>query len=145
MKNEQTIKSILDWFKLAKPNPTNKDISTQVGCHFEEVSEMLDVLRCFRTGQYIADTSQVYKETEGIDIRSFIDKKEMLDALCDQIVTALGVGYMLGFDMQGALAEVNRSNWSKFENGKPVINENGKIMKGKDYTEPKLTPYLNNE
>lgn len=142
MKNEQTIKSILDWFALAKPNPTNEDISTQVGCHFEEVSEMLDVLHCFRTGQYIADTSQLYKETKGIDIRSFIDKKEMLDALCDQIVTALGVGYMLGFDMQGALTEVNRSNWSKFENGKPIFNEYGKIMKGKDYTEPELSEYL---
>lgn len=43
-----------------------------------------------------------------------MDKKALLDALCDQIVTALGVGYMMGFDMEGALAEVNRSNYTKF-------------------------------
>ena len=30
--------SILDWFKEAKPNPTIRDIATQVGCHFEEVA-----------------------------------------------------------------------------------------------------------
>ena len=65
-----------------------------------------------------------------------------MDALCDQLVTICGVGYMLGFDMLGALAEVNRSNFSKFENGKPVFNEQGKIVKGKHYSKPDLKPFL---
>lgn len=37
-------------------------------------------------------------------------------------------------NVPGALAEVNRSNYSKFEDGEPVFNENMKVMKGKDYT-----------
>ena len=70
-------------------------------------------------------------------------KEDLLDALCDQIVTAIGVGYMAGFDMAGALQEVIRSNASKFENGKPLFDENGKIRKGKDYTQPELAQFVN--
>lgn len=69
-------------------------------------------------------------------------KADLLDALCDQIVTAIGVGYMAGFDMAGALREVIRSNASKFENGKPLFDENGKIRKGKDYTPPELAQFV---
>jgi predicted HAD superfamily Cof-like phosphohydrolase len=67
---------------------------------------------------------------------------ELLDALCDQIVTAVGVAYMMGMDIEGALAEVNRSNWSKFEGGVPVFNEQGKIAKGVEYTPPELSDYI---
>lgn len=66
----------------------------------------------------------------------------LLDSLADQIVTATGVGTFLGMNVPGALAEVNRSNYSKFEDGEPVFNENMKVMKGKDYTPPDLTPYI---
>lgn len=66
----------------------------------------------------------------------------ILDSLADQIVTATGVGTFLGMDVPGALAEVNRSNYSKFENGEPIFNENKKVMKGKDYTPPDLTPFV---
>lgn len=69
-------------------------------------------------------------------------KVGFLDALADQIVTATGVGTFLGMNVPGALAEVNRSNYSKFEDGEPVFNENKKVMKGKDYTPPDLTPYI---
>lgn len=66
----------------------------------------------------------------------------ILDSLADQIVTATGVGTFLGMNVPGALAEVNRSNYSKFEDGEPVFNENMKVMKGKDYTPPDLSPYI---
>ena len=67
---------------------------------------------------------------------------ELLDALCDQIVTAVGVAYMMGMDIEGALAEFNRSNWSKFEGGVPVFNEQGKIAKGAEYTPSELSGYI---
>lgn len=70
------------------------------------------------------------------------DKTELLDALCDQIVTAVGVAHMFGMNIEGALTEVNRSNWSKFVNEAPVFDENGKIAKGPDYTPPDLTEFL---
>lgn len=66
----------------------------------------------------------------------------VLDSIADQIVTATGVGTFLGMNVPGALAEVNRSNYSKFEDGEPIFNENKKVMKGKDYTPPDLTPYI---
>ena len=69
-------------------------------------------------------------------------RRELLDALCDQIVTAVGVAYMLGMDIQGALNEVNRSNWSKFVDGKAVFNEQGKIAKSENYTPPQLVEFV---
>ncbi|MEG9499874.1 hypothetical protein [Mannheimia indoligenes] len=62
--------------------------------------------------------------------------------LCDQIVTAIGVAYMFGMDIQGALKEVADSNDSKFENGEPVFNEQGKIAKGKHYFSPNLKQFI---
>ena len=66
----------------------------------------------------------------------------VLDSLADQIVTATGVGVFLGMNVPGALDEVNRSNYSKFENGEPVFNENKKVMKGKGYTPPDLSKFI---
>lgn len=70
------------------------------------------------------------------------DRTELLDALCDQIVTATGIGTFLGMNVPGALSEVNRSNYSKFVNGEPIFNENQKVMKGPDYTPPDLTSFI---
>lgn len=70
------------------------------------------------------------------------DRAELLDALCDQIVTATGIGTFLGMNVPGALSEVNRSNYSKFVNGEPIFNENQKVMKGPDYIPPALTLFI---
>ena len=66
----------------------------------------------------------------------------LLDSLADQVVTAIGVAHCAGMDFPGALAEVNRSNWSKFENGAPVFLTGGKIGKGEFYTPPNLTDFV---
>ena len=81
---------------------------------------------------------------ESVDkyIKDF-DDVELLDAICDQIVTAVGLGYMMGFDVQGALKEVIRSNNSKMVDGKFIFDENGKIDKPNSFSEPNLKPYLN--
>lgn len=70
------------------------------------------------------------------------DRAELLDALCDQIVTATGIGTFFGMNVPGALSEVNHSNYSKFVDGNPIFNENQKVMKGPDYTPPVLTPFI---
>lgn len=139
------------WFEIAVPNPTSKNISTQIGCHLEEVVEMLDVLQTKYPGyknklddarKHLRFVSNLLKQEEGSFFIKEEDRKELLDALADQIVTATGVGTFLGMNVPGALAEVNRSNYSKFEDGEPIFNENKKVMKGKDYTPPELTPYI---
>lgn len=145
MKTE--IEQILDWFKAAVPNPTDENLCVQVGCHYEEIGEMAGVLMDDDAEYETGYCAKIYKEAREEEKGFFIglnkdEKTELLDALCDQIVTAIGVGYMAGFDMAGALQEVIRSNASKFENGKPLFDENGKIRKGKDYTPPELARFV---
>lgn len=146
------IEKVIDWFKAAKPNPTEKDKATQIGAHFEEVAEMMAALSC--NSVQARQISQEFYACDAID--KDIDGKflelpknweiDLLDSLCDQIVTAIGVGYMMGFDMVGALKEVNLSNWSKFdENGNPIFNENGKIVKGKNYFKPDLAKFVRSD
>ena len=137
------------WFRKAVPNPTSKNISTQIGCHLEEVEEMLQTI--YPNGSYDAELLQRAQDAI-TNLANHMKRKDdayridastnLLDALADQIVTATGVGTFLGMNVPGALAEVNRSNYSKFEDGEPVFNENKKVMKGKDYTPPDLTPYI---
>ena len=140
------IHSIKEWFKAAKPNPSTADVCVQLGCHYEEVSEMSAVL--YDDAEYVlAVTALKYQMNHNwyigaIEELSADARVELLDALCDQIVTAVGVAYMMGMDIEGALAEVNRSNWSKFEGGVPVLNEHGKIAKGVEYTPPELSDYI---
>ena len=146
MKNENTLHSISAWFKTATPKPTDKDICVQLGCHFEEVSEMItSIAGEDETG--IADLAGELKQATPEHIKQMnfiqnIDKVALLDALCDQIVTAVGVAELMGMDIHGALDEVNRSNYSKFENGKAVRDEFGKIARGKDYFEADLERFV---
>lgn len=139
------------WFEIAVPNPTSKNISTQIGCHLEEVVEMLEELKA-SDGHSLAvlgkaitavnELSYLLKTDDSLyDVPEY-NRLAILDSLADQIVTATGVGTFLGMNVPGALAEVNRSNYSKFEDGEPVFNENKKVMKGKDYTPPDLTHYI---
>ena len=138
------IHSIKEWFKAAKPNPSTADACVQIGCHYEEVSEMSASL--YDDVKYALEaTALEYKMKHSMYILEELSadaRVELLDALCDQIVTAVGVAYMMGMDIEGALAEVNRSNWSKFEGGVPVFNEHGKIAKGAEYTPPELSDYI---
>ena len=141
------IHSIKEWFKAAKPNPSTADACVQIGRHYEEVSEMSAVL--YDNVKYALEATALgYKMNRsgylGAAAELSADARvELLDALCDQIVTAVGVAYMMGMDIEGALAEVNRSNWSKFKGGVvPVFNEHGKIVKGAEYTPPELSDYI---
>ena len=141
------IHSIKEWFKAAKPNPNTADVCVQIGCHYEEVSEMNAVLN-YDVEYMLEATAEEYQMYysgylgAALEELSADARVELLDDLCDQVVTAVGVAYMLGMDIEGALAEVNRSNWSKFEGGVPVFNEHGKIAKGVEYTPPELSDYI---
>lgn len=131
------------WFELAVAEPTDKNKLVQLGVHVEEISEMFAAMHAVELAQALSDLAMAFKtgtSADGpIEIQHFtIDRKEMLDALCDQIVTATGVAHMLGMNITEAMARVNDSNWSKFVDGKPLFDENGKIKKGPDYKAPNL-------
>lgn len=138
------LESTKEWFEQAIPSPTLEIACVQIGCHLEEVSEMLEALELFASAGRIGELAVLFKQkdTRMLNLIRNVDLIELTDSLIDQQVTATGVMHNLNIDALGALAEVNRSNFSKFEDGKAVFDKNGKIKKGKHYTSPDLSPYV---
>lgn len=138
-----TITDIKAWFQAAKPEPTINDVMTQYGCHLEEVCEGLEATGDHDESRELKGLADWYKSKNFCDEPpSAYGNIDILDALCDQIVTATGVAYMMGFDIEGALKEVIRSNNSKMVDGKFEFDDNGKIAKPDSYSDPDLTPFI---
>tara|TARA_B100001027_G_scaffold213495_1_gene184284 strand:- start:88 stop:459 length:372 start_codon:yes stop_codon:yes gene_type:complete len=71
------------------------------------------------------------------------DLKEVADALTDILYVTYGAGHAFGINLDNCFDEVQRSNMSKLGNdGKPIYNENGKVMKGPKYFKPNLNKFL---
>ena len=71
------------------------------------------------------------------------DLKEVADSLTDILYVTYGAGHAFGIDLDKCFDEVQRSNMSKLdEDGKPIYNENGKVMKGPKYFEPNLKKFI---
>ena len=75
-----------------------------------------------------------------------IDKKDLVevaDALTDILYVTYGTGHAFGINLDKCFEEVQNSNMSKLDrNGKPIYNENGKVMKGPNYFRPDLNKYV---
>lgn len=135
-----------EWHRRACPKPTVRAFNVQLGCHLEEIAEMLESLTspsdaacddidsahnaisqlavCLKRGHYEVET---------------VDREGFLDSLADQVVTAVGTGYRAKMDVVNAITEVDISNWSKFDaSGQPILDANGKVMKGPHYKPPAL-------
>ena len=71
------------------------------------------------------------------------DLKEIADALTDILYVTYGAGCAYGIDLDKCFKEVQRANMSKLGNdGKPIYNEKGKVMKGPNYSEPNLKRFV---
>ena len=69
--------------------------------------------------------------------------KEVADALTDILYVTYGAGHAFGIDLDKCFEEVQRSNMSKLgEDGKPIYNEKGKVMKGPKYFQPDLKKFI---
>ena len=72
------------------------------------------------------------------------DLLEVADALTDILYVTYGAGHALGINLDKCFEEVQNSNMSKLdENGKPIYNEHGKVMKGPNYFKPDLSKFVN--
>ena len=72
------------------------------------------------------------------------DLLEVADALTDILYVTYGAGHAFGIDLDKCFDEVQNSNMSKLdENGKPIYDENGKVMKGPNYFKPDLSKFVN--
>ena len=71
------------------------------------------------------------------------DLKETIDALTDILFVTYGAGHAFGVNLDKCFEEVQNSNMSKLgKDGKPIFNENGKVMKGPNYFKPNLSQFL---
>ena len=71
------------------------------------------------------------------------DLKEVADALTDILYVTYGAGHAFGINLDKCFDEVQKSNMSKLgNNGKPIYNEKGKVMKGPKYFKPDLSKFL---
>ena len=71
------------------------------------------------------------------------DLLEVADALTDILYVTYGAGHAFGINLNKCFEEVQNSNMSKLdENGKPIYNEHGKVMKGPNYFKPDLSKFV---
>ena len=71
------------------------------------------------------------------------DLLEVADALTDILYVTYGAGHAFGIDLDKCFDEVQKSNMSKLgENGEPIYNESGKVMKGPNYFKPDLSKFV---
>lgn len=145
-----TLLNTINWFAEAIPQSTitKKKQAVQLGVHVEEFVEMLETIRVQGIDTQIAQAidlltgiaDHLKKNASGFVITN---RKEFLDAMVDQIVTASGTGFLQGMDIVGGLNEINGSNYSKFKDGKAIFDANGKIAKNPDtYYKADLTNFV---
>ena len=122
MSNFKSVKKFMETFGQEikeKPNFPNDKITS---LRYELIREELDELK------------------DAIDKR---DLKEVADALTDILYVTYGAGHAFGIDLDKCFEEVQNSNMSKLgENGEPIYNESGKVMKGPNYFKPDLSKFV---
>jgi len=71
------------------------------------------------------------------------DLLEVADALTDILYVTYGAGHAFGINLDDCFEEVQKSNMSKLgDDGQPIYNEFGKVMKGPKYFKPDLTQFI---
>ena len=80
------------------------------------------------------------------ELKNAMESKDLLevaDALTDILYVTYGAGHAFGINLDKCFDEVQNSNMSKLgNNGKPIYNESGKVLKGPDYFKPDLSKFL---
>ena len=120
----EDVKEFRRCYGLNTPAKTEGEVMTQLGCVSEEFLEL------FR---------EIIKS-------HYTPSVKVLDGICDLLYTTIGLALALGCDIEGAFAEVQRSNMTKLgADGKPIYREDGKVLKGPNFEPPRLEPYLPKE
>ncbi len=96
-----------------------------------------------------AETTNLRLELISEELNELYDAMEakdivgVADALTDILYVTYGAGHAFGVDLDKCFKEVQRSNMSKLgQDGKPIYREDGKVMKGENYSPPDLKKYL---
>ena len=127
LSNFGKVKEFMDAFGqevVTKPEwPDAKTMELRMDLIEEEVEEFNDA--CFNASGSLVDIA---------------------DALSDILYVVYGAGHAFGIDLDKCFDEVHRSNMSKLgEDGKPIYRDDGKVLKGKNFQEPKLKEVMNGQ
>ena len=122
MSNFESVKKFMQTF--------GQEVKIKAGFPNEKITKLrLDLIR--------EELSELEEAIEKKDI------KETADALTDILYVTYGAGHSFGINLDKCFEEVQKSNMSKLgEDGKPIFNENGKVMKGPNYFKPNLEQFL---
>ena len=81
------------------------------------------------------------------ELKEALENKDLLevaDALTDILYVTYGAGHAFGINLDKCFQEVQNSNMSKLDDdGKPIYNESGKVMRGNKYFKPDLSKFIN--
>ena len=107
-----------------------QEIKTKPGLSSDKINE----LRVSLINEELEEFKEAIKNS---------DLKEVADALTDILYVAYGAGHAFGINLDKCFDEVQESNMSKLgEDGKPIYNDAGKVMKGPKYFKPDLSKFL---
>ena len=122
MSNFQKVKVFMETFGQEVKEKTEFPDTQTIELRYDLIKEEIDELR------------------EAIDQKDII---EIADALTDILYVTYGAGHAFGINLDNCFSEVQDSNMSKLnENGRPIYNEVGKVMKGPKYFKPDLKKIL---
>ena len=120
--------------------------------NFEKVKEFMNIFgqeiknKAEFPNEKIIDLRKKLIEEEFQELKDAIkenDIVEVADALTDILVVTYGAGVAFGINLNKCFEEVHRSNMSKLsQEGKPIYNEFGKVMKGPNYSPPDLKKFI---
>ena len=97
-------------------------------------SDKITSLRCDLINEELQELQEAIRKK---------DIKEVADALTDILYVTYGTGHAFGIDLDKCFLEVQKSNMSKLgEDGKPIYNDKGKVMKGPNYFKPDLNKFV---
>ena len=119
---------------------------SKVGIFMKTFGQEVKNKRSFSTDKINKLRLDLIKEelSELTDAMNNKDLLEVADALTDILYVTYGAGHAFGIDLDKCFDEVQNSNMSKLdENGKPIYDENGKVMKGPNYFKPDLSKFVN--
>jgi len=148
---KDNLQATTDWIQTCIPEPSNKDFHTQLGVFCEEVGEVLSEVACLdqdtvklMTVACIAmeTLGKHLKKSDDVIVVKEEDRELFLKELCDVVVTVATTAYSQKMFLVPAMQEVNRANYSKFVDKKPIFDENRKIVKGLHYKKADISFFV---
>ena len=146
-----SVKNTLEFFKIAKPNPNQKDFFLQTAYNFEEWSEVVeaigmkdtslfeevggakDALIYLAAGEYSDECDRIYLEK--------VDRLALADGIADSMVTLIGMAHLANIDIE-AQGRYSGVTWSRKGDWIVFTDGNGKIVKPSTYFDPDLEKFI---